>query len=129
MATISLSVILCVSLHRLHKLEELSTDVLCDKKIINRHQRAFIAAAGIGLLSYSLSYAPDDNFKLHSIKNIIDIASLLSWNVVQFLILTVFVRFGRPLVDDDETLLATKFQEIIAKKEEEDTDERARFER
>ena len=101
MATISLSVILCLSLHRLHKLEELSTDVLCDKKIINRHQRAFIAAAGIGLLSYSLSYAPDDNYKLHSTKNIIDIASLLSWNVVQFLILTVFVRFGRPLVDDD----------------------------
>ena len=100
-ATIGLSIILCVSLHRLHKLEEISSDVLCDKKTIRRHQRAFLAAASIGLLSYSLSFAPDDDYKLHTTKNITDIASLLSWNVVQFLILTVFVRYGRPLVDDD----------------------------
>jgi len=132
-----LSLILVVALRKLRQWQNKVSGVFCNERLMKTHQIAFCVATTTSLAAYflflgSISKTEADTAfgnRLSISSLVLLIVSVPFWNLVQFLILYVFFRYGKPLEDDAKLLITNKLIAVQLQEMADQADEELMFER
>jgi len=87
---------------------------------MNFHSVAFLVATLLNVFAFIIatirkfdsSLSEDGMTRAHCASTLLNIFGTLAWNVVQFLILLVFSKYGKPLQKDAKVLITKKLQSV-----------------
>ena len=117
----AITLVLLLALKRLRKHQRRISTIFCDESLMITHCVAFIVSTLLGWLVLALNQmkkeadVPDSPVALRAevACNVFRIVSLVSWLLVQVLILLVFVKYGKPLEDDERALIESKLMAVF----------------
>ena len=120
---------LCLSLQRIRQFTRglAKADSLKSRGLLLAHQGSFLAAAVITVSAFILGiYKTDDlkrtdpelSTKILIAGTYLSVGGYIAWFVVHCLMLRIFVKYGKPLEDDERTLIENKLTEMFTESQD-----------
>lgn len=98
--------------------EEKFEGMICDKRLIKAHSVTFICVASLDIIAFVLIVLRDstesknNKIRYDIAMNCIHVITIVLWSVIQYLMLVVFARYGKPLEDSNTKLIMNKLEAL-----------------